>query len=503
MDYTNYNLNFEAPLVEIMSAAIAQGTIDIPNTMPVVEEILYSHARVADVNSSCTDGTLTIEATVNFIVVYCDRDGKKHSLEAKTSFNHSMAYPAVDENMWADVKCECTNEECKNNTSSTIAAQCVVEISGWVYSKQSVAVAQTSVDDEVLVQTKETDVEWVETLVKTSGESTIRQDIRIEDSKPQVETLLDNSVKYIVKNVQVKQGSVVIDGYAQLDIIYSYEKGVSKAQSKLDNQIVIENPEIKEGEIVCLKTQIKYVDIKIYEDEDGRKKILSVEIPLFVSVHQEVPTRSKAVLDAYGIKSPLKLEYIDVELPQKTQIFTRSSQVSTVVNLDERFDEKNLYSLGDISVETVVADEQLITISGILSLRVWSEDGEHKTSELFYSTEIPMDKSMQDSNVECDATLKSLSIYKNNNNEWVCNSDVSVDIKSISRSNFTLVSEIQVGEEYKDDKYPLMLAITSSDDSLWTIARRCRVTIDDILELNPHLSTEPVVAGSPIIIYRK
>lgn len=504
MDYTNYKLNFEAPLVEIMSAAIAQGNIDIPNSMPVADKILYSHARIVDVSSTCTDGTLSIDATVNFIVVYCDRDENKHSLEAKTAFSHSMSYPAIGEDMWADIRCDCTNEECRNTTASTIAAQCVVEISGWAYVEQSVEIAQANSSEDDSVQTKSEDVSWIQSMVKAIGDSTIRQDIRIEEGKPSINTVLDNSATYIIENVQVKQGSVIIDGYASVEIIYAHDTGISKTSARLENQIILENPDIVAGEIVCPQVHIKYIDTKIYEDENGKRKILSIEMPLYTKVLQEVPEQKQVVIDAYGLKAPITLEYLDIDLPQKTiKIEKRNCQISTVIALDDRFEDKNIYSLGNVSVETVVVDASKVTVSGVLALRVWSEDGQYENCQSLYTLEINIDNKLETSVFECEALLKSTSIYKNNSNEWVCNAELDVNVLASSRKSISLVSQIQIGEEYTGDRYPLMLVITSSDDTLWTIARRTRATSEDIISLNPHLATEPIVAGSPVIVYRR
>ncbi len=90
---------------------------------------------------------------------------------------------------------------------------------------------------------------------------------------------------------------------------------------KLPCDIMVENPDVIENKVVCPKIDVKYIDIKIYEDENGDRKILSVEAPVHAVVSQEVPSTASVVLDAYSTVNKLNLDYVDLELPVETKIY--------------------------------------------------------------------------------------------------------------------------------------------------------------------------------------
>ncbi len=177
-------------------------------------------------------------------------------------------------------------------------------------------------------------------------------------------------------------------------------------------------------------------------------------------------------------------------------------QITTKLALDDGFDSNNLNSIGFVTAETLVSEGKKLTISGILTLRVWGKDGRYKNCESLYTLDVLTEQELDDATLSCDTMLKRSNIYQNNDNEWIANAEIDVNIKAMSRQQIKVVKEIEEEEVTESDKYSLMLAIASSDDTMWSLAKRCKVSMEDIMNLNPNLTIDSL-EGSPVIIYKK
>ncbi len=503
MDVRMNTIKLESVAAEVISAAVAEGVIDIPESFPKVSRVLWSTADIVDMDTLCQEAKLEVKATVDFTVVCMGEDGTLYSVEARSDFSHDMPFPAIKEGMQADVKGLCQQVECRITSEGKVGVKTVVELTGDVYERCALESATLGESEDV--QQRCGTVHWTTKSVRAKGANTLRQDVRISEGMPEVDTVLTKDAQFIVDEIKTERGEAIVNGRLALNVLYSCEGGVKQAKFTIAGEVAVTDEAIVPGTAAFAQAEIKDLQIKTYEDEMQRRSILAIETPITVSLTQEIPGREEVLEDAFGIYAPVTINSHGVELYQPMTVIEPSSrEFQGKINLEGNFSGEAEACDGKAIVDSVTAADDKISVSGRVYAVLWSKDGsECATGHVPFSCEIPAkDLKAADAMVRCSATLTSVLSYQDAEENVHVQGNVSIKGYYKNMQTVRLVSGIEEGEPYVDDNKPLMLAIAQEGDTPWDLAKRCRVSVEDLIALNPGIE-EGIKSGQAVVACRK
>ena len=503
MDVRMNSIKLESVTAEVVSAAVAEGVIDIPESVPKVSRILWSTAKIVDMDTICKEAKLEVKATVDFTVVCMGEDGMIYSVEARTDFGHDMNFPASKDGMRADVKGLCQPVECRITSDGKVGVKTVVELTGDLFERGALETATIDYGSDVECRTNS--ISWTTQSVHAKGVNTLRQDVRIPDGMPEIESVLTKDAHFMVDEVKTERGEAIVNGRLALNVLYSCEGGVKQAKFTVAGEVAVNDEGITPGAAAFALAEVRDLEIKTYEDEMQRRSILAIETPVAVTLVQEVPGKDEVLEDAFGIYAPVTLTTHAVELYQPMVVLEPSSrEFQGKVALEGQFSGEAEACMGEATVETVTASDDMITVSGRVHAVLWSADGnECATGHVPFSCEVPAkDLKAADAMVRCNATLTSVLSYQDAEGDVHMQGNVSIKGYYKNMETVRLVSGIEEGELYVDDNKPLMLAIAQEGDTPWDLAKRCRVSMEDLIALNPGIE-EGIKSGQAVVACRK
>jgi hypothetical protein len=81
-------------------------------------------------------------------------------------------------------------------------------------------------------------------------------------------------------------------------------------------------------------------------------------------------------------------------------------------------------------------------------------------------------------------------------------SELSVSICSRRMTTYSVVTELTEGAHLARALPPLTLCVAGNADTAWSLARRCRVKVEDLIKANPEIA-QGVRPGARIVVLRK
>jgi hypothetical protein len=142
-------------------------------------------------------------------------------------------------------------------------------------------------------------------------------------------------------------------------------------------------------------------------------------------------------------------------------------------------------------------------ISGSVEILTFDESGKCTKGYVPYDCVVMLHDSNTDtSDISVDVTCTDIECYINNDGNLCARGAVTVKGECGGYKTWRLVTRIEGGEMYEECERPLLLAIAQIDDNTWSIAKRCKVKLDDLYKLNPDLENG-VKPGMVVVALRK
>jgi hypothetical protein len=121
--------------------------------------------------------------------------------------------------------------------------------------------------------------------------------------------------------------------------------------------------------------------------------------------------------------------------------------------------------------------------------------------EVPYSTSIQWEGASPESKVELSATAGKAQAQATTEG-FEAEADLDIAITSRRLLSYTVVTELEQGAPLAKAMAPLTLCIAGANDTAWTLAKRCRVKVEDLYKTNPEIAGG-VFPGAKIVVLRK
>jgi hypothetical protein len=102
MDVIRERVPIETPAADVMSAAVAEVSVKVPENTRVAR-VLCCPTRLMNLSAEAVSGAVAFTGTVEFGVIYTDESGG-WPCDGPESFRHSLAAPAALPGMLADTR---------------------------------------------------------------------------------------------------------------------------------------------------------------------------------------------------------------------------------------------------------------------------------------------------------------------------------------------------------------------------------------------------------------
>ena len=495
----------ELAAAEAATAAIAEGAIDLPQGSSC-QRVISCDGRVTQLNAEAIKGALSLEGLAEFSVVYEDGEGNIDSIAGVCPFTHRLSAPQAEPGMEAMASGQVSSPSARAAGSGRLLVSAVVEINASATGTEAVN-AVCDADDGRLQMLKQK-VFWHNKSASGKSSVTVREEVEVPKDLPEVQKVLLSRAGVRVGDVQALNGEVMVAGDLMLNVLYLDAVGnINSGSFAVPFGAPVATAGMQEKMEARAWGSASQLFINVGENLSDERRVLSVEAPLFLSVEGYEPCEVEALEDAYHLEYDIGMAREEIGLFDGPVEVSEKVKVKGALPRTDVLDMNDSLQATDVTpvVDNYSVGEGRIDFSGRLVARVFYRAADDKLMSTL--VEVPFNAAIQWEGASPDSGM-SLSVIPGKTeayagqNQFEVEAELEVAITSRRLMSYSVVTDLEQGVPLSRAAAPLTLCIAGPNDTVWTLARRCRVKAEDLVRTNPEIA-KGVLPGAKLVILRK
>ena len=473
----------------------AQSVVECRLPGSEINSILAVHAKAVATENGCADGEVRYGGRVLLSIVY--EDGEKNICRAErgAEFFHKAEGKEVSPACFAKTALQTENVHWRREGSG-LYVSVVVDADILVYgSKQT---EYLTGGENLICRNQEI------TVCKTvcvSGETEDEDEFESD----YVGDILLHSERAIVHRVEVGAGALLLDGELSLNIcVLKEDNSLCSYERLLPFHMEVPSDEAFGKASASARVCVKSARLTADTDEDkGKSKIVfsyCLSADCFLCVNETLT----AVADAFSPDVQITLKSENGGGRYVTNVAKYTERINGVAALSPQIDEE--YSLQAAVLprcEIVLKKgERGMEAEGVITADVLlcNADGAHRSAELSLPFIFPVD--VEEEIAEADCLVCGLNVRRKKGGEVEAEATLKLSVKTYKTVEWNYLSEVEIGEEIKEEKGGFTVFIPRAGEGLWELAKRLRCAPESIEKSNPELQF-PLKEGERIFVYRQ
>ncbi len=493
----------ELSAAEVVTAAMAEGAIDLQGTY--CQRVVGCDGHVSQLSAEAVKGALALEGLVEFNVLYVNGEGTLDSVVGVCPFTHRMSAPQAEPGMDVKVRSNVSSPTARAAGPSRLLVEAVVELDAEVTGVQSLE-AVAEVNDSRL-QTLGQQIYWMSRNASGHASTTVREDVELADALPEASKVLLSHGDVRISEVRAMGGEAMVAGDLLLQVLYLDTVGdVQRSILTVPFGTSVSSVGMSENMEVRAWGSVSQLFITVGENLNDERRILSLEAPLFLNVEGYTPCEMEALADAYHLDYDLGMTCEEIGLFDGPVEWSEKVKVRGALPRTDVMEEDSALLATDLTpiIDSFEVSEGRVDFTGRLVTRALyrsaSDDIFSTLAEVPFASALEWSGATSDAKVELSAVpLRSSALVEGN---FDVEAELEVKLTSRRCLHYKIVTELEQGMPLGRTLAPLTLCIAGPNDTTWTLARRCRVPVDDLLRTNPELAAG-VQSGAKVVVLRK
>lgn len=509
MDIKKEMITVNEPVLKTNEKVLVSGDIIVPDVKSDLARILKIDADAVVEGASTLSGKLEVYGKIYITILYVPENDPKPVCSISTE----MPFDTVIENdkITDDVKYACTadvfNVEFNMLNSRKLSVKTVVDLAmrGVRKTEQEFVV---SLDSENFEANREEESVYSLVCLK-NNKFTSEEVLDFPTGKPSAVSLLKTDVKLLNYQTHIVTGKIVVKGLVESCSLYVSDEGkIEFVSHEIPFTEVIDADGVNEKCYCDLCLSLLPASASLKADSDGDMRLIELEMLFEAEIVCYEQTDIRLISDCYSctegfdaVQKSVTLEKLihkeDVRHNLKGAMSIGESMppVDTVYNLMVKPYVENITTGNGDAVIEGVCDCYVLYLSEKETTPVCSAMGTIPFSFSVTNKDItPASKA--NACVQLASCSYNLSI--SGEIEIRAAFDAAVTITEQHTKEF--VSDIKESEEAYEKRHGIIVYFVKKGDSLWKIAKRYRVCLKELTELNKLENPDLIFPGQPILI---
>ena len=334
----------------------------------------------------------------------------------------------------------------------------------------------------------------------------IRDTIEIPAGKASADEIIKTDACISVTEYKPLGGKVISNGTLDVCVLYlSNDMSIEHTSYEIPFTEVFDVYGLEEGSKCDLDISIDDIAAEITEDNDGEKRLISIECSATARIVSHEDKRLCIIDDCYCPGMDMKAEYEKVTLKDHIDDINAKNSFKEIIPPDQKMPEMmKVYNvIAQAEPTSVKASDGAVTAEGRIKTYILYITDDPKCSVYSLKKDIPFSYTFENRNVRegmiCDAKIRADGITFSVNGagsvEFRC--ILTADIAVTKNEDIKLIRSIEVHP--KEDNNDIVIYFVKDGDTVWDIAKKYAVKKDDITAVNS-LENETVQAGQKILI---
>ncbi len=490
------------------SQSYCESDIIVPDAKPDMAKILQVSANVVISNKHCGADRITVDGKCDINILYVSEYGSVCAINTMQNFSDVIDAKGVTEGMEAEVEADLQNIDYNiiNSRKLNLKMLVAIDANATAPVNCNLCTGIENAEAEILKKV----IRPYNNIYKGYNQLNIKECLDLPAGKPDIDTIIKSEMRLCITEVKLLTDRVLIEGKGMLVVMYTDcndTSVVNMAEYEIPFSEVLEVNGANEDTNANVKIKCEQLYTEPCCDSDGDNRRINMECIAGLIVKVFCETELEIIEDAYSTKCNMCSSFDKVTIDRlvsncKTQVTMKDN-----VTLPSAVEKVcTVYAKPNISTTSVV--ENGVFIEGVMEV------------DILY---MPADKSLPvcsfkhlhkfSQNIECGGANEKMlcDVFINVDhvsynittaNEIEFRVVATIDAKIIEKNNVEYVCDL-TEEEAETEKCSCCLIkiyYVQQGDSLWSIAKNYKTTVEKIMADNDLSAENEIAVGKRLII---
>lgn len=469
------------------------GDIIVPDIKPDIVSIIDTNGIAYIYKEEISSGRIRVDGNIDAYVIYLSDSGETRSIQTTLNLIESIEDSNITEKSFSKEKVSLENIEAKVLNERKISIKANVIIKSEVYEKSEIEIISDFNEIENVQKLKEK-LEIKSVLGRNKTKTSIKEDLQV-DSGYDISEILKVSIDVSNFENKISFNKVLAKADANVKVLFLAEDGrIGIASSTIPIMSFIDMEKITDKNICTVDYSIRNTLFKVNSKE---MHSISCQIEFEVSCEAYENKVIEVIQDMYGIKNDITFTKKDIEV----QINSKESLED--VNVSERVAVEDILNVYDVDIMPKILNTSkagsFYNHECELMLNIYYE-ADNRNGLNVKKVNIPfMVKNEIENELEFNVVKKEFTVSGEN-----VDTDITLSYKKSNNNlkKISIIDNIESKEPEEENEYKMFMYFVKPGDSVWKIAKKFRVCMQDIISVNNLENPDKINVGDRLYIVR-
>ncbi len=505
IDVNKENICINKLMCERKELIFAEEDMIVPDSKPDVLNTINLTGNVCIYKKEVMDGKIKIEGCVNTYIMYLpdSKNDTLRGLNANINFSNIIQMSEAKEGMSIACKVNIKDLECKVLNSRKINVKSELEINLRLYSNENVEIIN-KINNISNIQTLEENYKINSLVGKNSTRVYVKDTLNV-DSEDEIMEILKTEVNLVNNDIKISYNKVLAKCEVEVKIMYLTQNGkINITQGIIPAVGFIDMQNVSEDNICDVENDLKNILIRPNSPEEHT---IYVEAEIETNCVCYEKKDIKIIKDLYSPSMDLNFSQKKITTLSEKIVKNKNITVTSKTNIEDLANGRLL----DAEVMSLINKEEIteskIMYEGELIVNFIFENEEKSVNSKFskikfdFSVENPMNSRLVNVRTNYIITNKKFNVKDGGDVE--CDIEIDFACEFTNNVNMNIIDNIQVEENRIlpiDDYDSLTMYFVIPGDTLWSIAKKFRSTMEDISITNGIEDKDKIYVGQKLYI---
>ncbi len=470
------------------------GDIIVPDIKPDIVNVINTNGVAYICKKDVTTGRIRIDGNIDTYIVYLADNGDTRSIQTTLTFAESIEENNISEKCFSKENIILESIESKVLNERKLNIKASVRIKTEVYEKSEIEIPGEFNEIDGAQELKET-LNLKSIIGMNKVKSSIKDSISV-DNNYQVAELLKTDIEMTNFENKISYNKVLAKADANVKILFLSEDGrIGVATSTIPVMSFIDMDNITDQNICNVEYAIRNM---LFKPNSNETNSISCQIDFDVQCEAYENKTVEIIQDMYGIKNNIDFTKKDVEV----QI--NGNDITEKVNINEKILVEDILNIYDVKcMPKVVSSSKsgnFFNYECELNLNVYYEaDNRNGLNVKNFTLPFMVKFEGNDGDLEFDILKKQFTI---NNENVDCNIEILAKKTNNNTKRITIIEDVTCKDIEEENEYKMFMYFVKSGDTIWKIAKKFRVSMDDIISINKLEEPDKINVGDRLYIMR-
>ncbi len=498
---------------EKYSQTMVECDVIVPDVKPDIKKVLEVSGTVSITQKLIQQDKVFLQGVVRMTVLYVP-DGESpagiKSLFATQEFTHTTDCHGITPEMQLLAQAEPESFDSTLINSRKLNLRCILGI-GIKVSKPTMLEIATDLEEDSQIALKKEPIRTLCATANAECQIILREQLEMPSGKPTIGEILKIGATPVAVELCMMDNKAVAKGQVRVCTLYLSEDenhSVEFVEHMLPFTEILDAEGIREDMEGEVEYHLKDMYYELRENNDGEARLLGLELVLGALLRGSEIREVSAISDAYSLDGELEMvcknHRMEQLLAHNTAELTVKDQAQIPPMLPAISQICDVHSVAKI--DRITAGQGQVTVYG--TVQTWilylTKDEHSPIAELKHISEFSHSFDVKDAaeDTACDARIfvEHTSYTLSGENGIELRFILGLSVKSLKTGTVCLIESITETTPETPHQHPCMvLYFVQKGDTLWSIAKRYRTTVDAIKSLN-RLESDLIYPGQQIKI---